>query len=66
MARIRNWRWVPALLVFLFFVGSAQGQTQEYVPLDSWVYPVLEELGARGVEFERWSQSRPYTRLEIY
>jgi Capsule assembly protein Wzi/PAP2 superfamily len=35
-----------------------------YVPLDSWVYPVFEQLAARGYVRSAYLGVRPWTRLE--
>ena len=39
------------------FVGSP------YVPLDSWVYPALDRLAARGLIESNFAGMRPWTRL---
>ena len=39
-------------------------QATPYVPLDSWVYPVLERLAALGYIHSEFLGSRPWTRSE--
>jgi hypothetical protein len=35
-----------------------------YVPLDSWVYPVIDRLAALGFVHSNFDSERPFTRLE--
>ena len=56
--------WGPASNIFYDegharpgFVGSP------YVPLDSWVYPALDRLAARGLIESNFAGMRPWTRL---
>ncbi|HYL86434.1 MAG TPA: capsule assembly Wzi family protein [Candidatus Angelobacter sp.] len=41
---------------------SAMGSP--YVPLDSWIYPLLERLAARGLFDDAFLGMKPWTRLE--
>ena len=51
-----------------FFRGegssSPANQGSPYVPLDSWVYPALDRLAARGYVHSAILGMRPWTRLE--
>jgi len=43
---------------------SAANQGSPYVPLDSWIYPALDRLAARGYIHSGILGLRPWTRLE--
>lgn len=54
--------------------GAVTGQTAEsrhpnagsaYVPLDSWIYPVLDRMASSGVIHEQFLGLKPWTRLQI-
>lgn len=45
-------------------VDSAKDKGSPYVPLDSWVYPVLERLAALGYIKTEFLGMRPWTRSE--
>jgi hypothetical protein len=59
------------LLVLLLAAPGAPGQASDfysnattYVPLDSWVYPALERLGALGGHRSAVAGMKPWTRRE--
>ncbi len=56
------------LLAFLFslvFLSFSYATLLENIPLDSWVYPVLDELYSQGLFPELHKDVKPYTRGEI-
>lgn len=65
MAHIRGQAWALVFLGLCLLAGPVKAQTQEYLPLDSWVYPVLEELRVRGHSSALWGAVKPYTRAEV-
>jgi hypothetical protein len=46
------------------YVRPATHLASPYVPLDSWVYPVLDRLGALGYAPSAFAGLRPWTRME--
>jgi hypothetical protein len=58
---------VALLLSITLFAGAAPGQTgaSSYVPMDDWVYPVLDRMIARGEIDIVGSGIRPWTRMQI-
>jgi hypothetical protein len=61
-------RVAVALLLFVsVFTSIATGQTRasNYVPIDDWVYPVLDRMIARGELDVSGSGIRPWTRHQI-
>jgi hypothetical protein len=43
---------------------DAEHSGSAYVPLDSWVYPVIDRLAALGFIHSNFDSERPFTRLE--
>jgi hypothetical protein len=43
---------------------DAEHSGSAYVPLDSWVYPVIDRLAALGLVHSNFDSERPFTRLE--
>lgn len=43
---------------------DAEHSGSAYVPLDSWVYPVIDRLAALGFVHSNFDSERPFTRLE--
>jgi len=43
---------------------DAEHSGSAYVPLESWVYPVIDRLAALGVIHANFDSERPFTRLE--
>jgi Capsule assembly protein Wzi/PAP2 superfamily len=43
---------------------SPSSKASPYVPLDSWIYPLLERLAALGYIQTAYVSSRPWTRIE--
>lgn len=66
MGRINCRVWASAFAVFVLSSGIIRAQTQETVPLDSWIYPALEELRVRGYLPDLCAATKPYTRYEVY
>ena len=57
-----------ALLLFIgVFASVALGQMRAstYVPMDDWVYPVLDRMIARGEIDVAGSGLKPWTRMQI-
>jgi hypothetical protein len=55
-------------LIFVFVLGvvsSASAISSVNVPLDSWVYPALDNLEAFGLIDTALSGTKPYSRLEV-
>lgn len=58
-----SWRSVSS--VFHDFAASAPSvPASPFVPLDSWVYPAIEQLAAQGYIDSAFLGSRPWTRIE--
>ena len=43
---------------------DAEHSGSAYVPLESWVYPVIDRLAALGIVHSNFDSERPFTRLE--
>jgi hypothetical protein len=43
---------------------DAEHSGSAYVPLESWVYPVIDRLAALGLVHSNFDSERPFTRLE--
>jgi capsule assembly protein Wzi len=64
MPGIKKLLVVASLLLFLLF-PSARSNELEEIPLDSWVYPVIDELHFQGFFPNLFVADKPYTRGEI-
>lgn len=58
-----SWRSIGQIVRGERSISPASSGTP-YVPLDSWVYPVLEQLAAMGVIKAQFLGMRPWTRIE--
>jgi hypothetical protein len=65
MVHIRGQAWVVVFIGICLLAKPIEAQTQEFVPLDSWVYPVMEELRVRGHTSALWGAVKPYTRADV-
>jgi hypothetical protein len=45
---------------------SIAGMSSTYIELDSWIYPAVERLAARGVIRTEFLGLRPWTRMAVY
>ncbi len=55
---------IVLLLVFILLPKARSNQLEE-IPLDSWVYPVIDELHYQGFFPKLFIADKPYTRGEI-
>lgn len=62
---IRLLTWLLVSGYWLSFFGRAAATPLEDIPLDSWVYPALEELYSRGYSYEFFLSDKPYSRGEV-
>ncbi|HLG94015.1 MAG TPA: capsule assembly Wzi family protein [candidate division Zixibacteria bacterium] len=63
MPGIKKTLVVVSILLFLF--PNAYSNQLEEIPLDSWVYPVIDELHFQGFFPKLFVADKPYTRGEI-
>jgi hypothetical protein len=60
------WKLSPLLVLFLSTLSPlSQATLLENVPLDSWVYPVVDELYCQGLFPSLHKDVKPYTRGEM-
>ncbi|MDH4222373.1 MAG: capsule assembly Wzi family protein [candidate division Zixibacteria bacterium] len=55
---------ISSIFIFLFSTLSL-ATTLENIPLDSWVYPAIEELYTQGLFTKLHKNNKPYTRGKI-
>jgi hypothetical protein len=63
--RILRFSFLPFLLIFFVLPSISEATLLENIPLDSWVYPVIDELYSQGLFPELHWNVKPYTRGEI-
>ena len=45
---------------------SPESMSSSYIELDSWIYPAVERLAARGIVRDEFLGLRPWTRMAVY
>lgn len=59
-------RLIAALLLLLFSFAKPSANQLEEIPLDSWIYPVVDELHFQGFFPKLFVADKPYNRGEIF
>lgn len=65
MSEIKKTLLAVSLLLFVLFPKVHSNQLEE-IPLDSWVYPVIDELHFQGFFPKLFVADKPYNRSEIF
>ncbi|MGH8003726.1 MAG: hypothetical protein ACRECJ_03260, partial [Limisphaerales bacterium] len=63
--KIKRKLLISAAFIFAFLPNVYSNQLEE-IPLDSWVYPVIDELHFQGFLPNLFVADKPYTRGEIF